>query len=426
MSEKNLKTPPIITQKKEVIKASDVSFTKTPKILEKCYSVPDYLIPSKSKVFHRVVEEKSNVTVTIDNKEMISFGYCDYLSLSNEEEIKTTLIEHLKHNDLGISSSRAIAGNTKIHIELENKIAEFIGGESAILYMLGYMANIGTLPALVQSKDTIFIDKFSHASLLDGCQIAKAKGVNIVPYKHNDMTALEKKLKQYSTPSHGGLLVTDGVFSMDGDIAKLDKMYHLAKKYDLSIMVDDAHGFGVLGENGSGIAEHFGLQGKIDLIMGTLSKSIPLLGGYIVGKKEVIEYLKCTSRAYLFCLAVPPFIAKGISKALDIMIKNKSLREQLWINTKYVKSELSKLGFELSNTETPIISLLIRDYEKTFKLVKELENRGICVDPIVYPGVKKRESRIRLVINAKHTKEQINQLLSGLAIAARELDIISK
>lgn len=409
----------------ERLNADKLTFKKVeriPRIFNKCLEMEEYLKAGGENVFHREIGSKEGTKISLNGKLLTSFGYCDYLGLSKNKKIKKIITDHLNSNDLGISSSRAIAGTSKAHIELEKEIAEFIGGEDCIVFMLGYMANLGAIPALVTSKEVLIVDSKSHASILDGCYISKANGGKIVPYRHKNMNDLEKKLKKYKNESK--LIVTDGVFSMDGDIAPLDKIHELANQYDAGVLVDDAHGLGMLGDSGAGTVEHFKLQGQIDLIMGTLSKSVPLLGGFIVGKKEVIQYLKSTCRSYLFCLGLPPYVAEAAKESIKIIKNDLTLKKRLWDNTKLVRQKLINNKFNLSDSETPIISILTKDYAKTFELAKAMETQGYLVDPIIYPGVKKNESRIRLVLTAQHTEDEINDLVNKLSSLSSELGII--
>ena len=410
------------TTDKPTLNARKLSFRQVPTIFHKCFELPEYLKPYDKNVFHREVSKKIGTTVNIKNKKLLSFWYCDYLGLSENKKIKSIIKKHIDKYSTGISSSRIIAGTTSSHRKLEKKLAEFIGGEDCIVYILGYMANIGTIQTIVKSNETVIVDAQSHASIIDGCNLAKINGAKIIPYKHNNMSDLNIKLNKYAT--NGTLIVTDGVFSMDGDIAKLNEIHRLAKKYNAGVMVDDAHGLGMLGQFGSGTVEHFNLQNKIDLTMGTLSKSVPLLGGYIVGKKEIIEYLKGTSRSYLFCLSLPPYIVEAAIESIEIIKNGIQLRKQLWENTKYLKSNLLNLKFELTNSETPIISILTRDYNKTFKLAKILENMGFFIDAIIYPAVKKNSSRLRIILTANHSKNDIDQLLFALQKTAKSLNLI--
>jgi glycine C-acetyltransferase len=341
----------------------------------------------------------------MEGKNVTSFSYCNYLGLSQNEEVKKAMVDSILKDGAGISSSPVTGGSMYMHRELEKKMAEFVGSEDCILYPLGSLANAGVIPAIVDVNDIIVIDENSHASIIDGCLLSKAK---IITYKHNDMEDLQKKLKN---TVGNKIIVTDGVFSMDGDIAKLDKIYELGKKYESAIFVDDAHGIGVLGEHGGGIIEHFGLQGKIDFFMGTFAKAFGIQGGFVAGKKEIIKYLRYTSRTFVFNVSLQPYMVQGILTALEIVKNGKHLRDKLWSNVEFFKTKLREAKFDILNSETPIVPIMIRDNEKTKELCKYLRENNIIVDAIFYPVVKKVNSMLRVTITAEHNIEDIENIL---------------
>ncbi|MFC1566241.1 aminotransferase class I/II-fold pyridoxal phosphate-dependent enzyme [bacterium] len=377
-------------------------------IFKKCIATSkvDYLL-KKVKGFFRETSTAAASKIVTHGREMIGFSSCSYLGLNNDTRVKNLMIKSIKQYGTTTCSSPLASGTMDIHNKLTKKIAEFHKTEDSILYYMGYLANQGCLGSIVSSHDYILTDEKSHASIIEGCSLANG---TFLTYKHNNMDDLKKQLKKL--PDTGKLIVTDGVFSMDGNVAKLDDIYDLAQQYDAGIMVDDAHGIGVLGNNGGGTAEHFGLEGKIDIIMGTFSKSMALIGGYITGKKSLIDYLKWTSRAFIFNLSLPPYIIEPVSKIIDIIQKEPKLRECLWNNIHYMKTGLRDLGFDIGSPDAAIIPIWIKNNEKTYKLVEELEKQGIFADTAIYPIVKKKETMIRLVITAEHSIDDLKKTIS--------------
>lgn len=345
-----------------------------------------------------------DISAKINNNNYISFNYCNYLGLNNHPKIKEAMIRSIEHYGTTTSSSRVTSGTMAMHVELEKRLAKFIGGDDCILYDLGFLANLGVISSLVSHHDAIIIDEKSHASIIDGCRLSDGK---LHVYKHNDMNSLKKKL---SCESGNKIIITDGIFSMDGDMAKLDEIYDLAQKYNSAIMVDDAHALGVIGKNGRGTVEHYGMEGKIDIIMGTLSKTIPMLGGYIIANQKIIDYLKYTSRSYIFTLSLPPYAIAGIMASLDVMQNEPELRQVLWEKVQYIKDKFNKNNIDIGNSNSPIIPIKIGDDDLTLRLGAQLKESGIIVDVVVYPAVKKAESMLRIILNTSHTYEQIDKL----------------
>jgi 8-amino-7-oxononanoate synthase len=388
-------------------------------ILSKCVNDPRVAyLQDHVEPFFRTIEDKQGQIVTVDGKELITFGTCDYLGLSTHERIKQAMSKSLLENDITTSSSRALCGSLESHKKLESMLCNYVGGEKCLSYILGFMANLGTISALTSSSDIILVDAKSHASIIDGCRLSGAK---MVPYKHNDMFDLEKKILRYK---ENKIIVTDGVFSMDGDLAKLDEIYYLGQKYDAALYVDDAHGLGMFGKTGSGTPEHFGLQGKIDVVMGTLSKSVPCLGGYVLAQKEVAKYLECTSRTYIFTLGLPGYITDACIEALTIMQEEPNHLKRLWDNIIFFKNALQAKGFNLGATESAIIPIHINDETKTYKMALMLQDRGVFADAVFYPAVKKNESRIRMTVTAGHTQRQLEKSVEIITGVGRDLGII--
>lgn len=389
----------------------------TKPLLKKCVRSSRINLFRKQKVFFREFSSVAQPRVMMGDKEVICFSYCNYLGLNNDEEIKKIMKDAIDIYGTTTTSSPTLGGTMNVHKKLEQKLTEIFHTEDAITYPMGYLANQGCISALIDSNDWIIVDEKSHASIIDGCLLSKGK---LLVYRHNDMDDLKKQLMK---GCGGKLIITDGVFSMDGDIAHLDVIYDLAEQYGACIMVDDAHGIGVLGRNGGGTIEHFGLEGKIDIVMGTLSKAIPLMGGFIAGKKTTIEYLRWHSRTFIFTMSLPPYFAITAMKILDMMKNDTSLRERLWANIRRMKEGLQALGYDIGTPQAAIIPISIRDYNKACMLSKELEQAGIMIDSVLYPAVKKSESRLRLVMTACHNEEIIDTTLNVFARLREQIGI---
>jgi len=378
----------------------------------------------------KIVSSAPSPEITIGEKSYISFCSNNYLGLSIHPEVKQASIEAIQKYGTGAGGARLVSGTYEVHIELEKVIAKFKCAEDAMVFSAGYLVNIGTISALMdlpatdffslfKQKGIILSDELNHASIVDGCRLSHAKKVI---YKHRDMGDLKSKLKKYKRKRK--LIVTDGVFSMDGDIAPLPDIVMLAKKYNAMIMVDDAHSTGVLGKNGRGTAEHFGLEGKVDIYMGTLSKALGGAGGFVAGNKELIKYLRIRARSYVFSTAMPPGVAGGLLTAFKQIENNPVLREKLWRNADYLRTSLKKEGFSTLESETQIIPMLIGDEENAMKTAKLLFEKGIFVAPIGWPAVPKKKARIRFTVMALHTREQIDFLIKECVDVGRTLRII--
>ncbi len=371
-------------------------------------------------IFFREVSSAAQPRIIRQGRELIMFGCNSYFGLAHHPRVKIAFIEAVEKYGVSTSSSRILGGSTDLHKLLEQRLAEFEGAESAIIYNAGYLANIGCISSLVEKDDFVLIDEKSHASIIDACLLSKG---NIVTFKHNDMGDLEVKLKKYGWKCNK-LIITDGVFSMDGDIAKLDEIYNLGQRYNAAIMVDDAHATGVLGKNGGGTPEYFNLKGKVDIVMGTLSKALAGVGGFIVGKRKVIDYIGCFSRTSVFSLSLPTPIVASVLEALDIIRNDEQLRANLWRNIKYMRQNLQKLGYNTGKSEAGIIPVIIRDDEKVCQMTKLLENLGVFVNGIVYPAVKKREALLRIVPMATHSLEDLKEAILAFKKAGEKLNII--
>jgi len=360
--------------------------------------------------------------VRIGGREYILMCSNNYLGLANHPKIREAAIRAIEEYGVGAGAVRPISGTTDLHIEAEEKIAKFKRREAAILFQSGYVANVGSISALVGDEDAILSEELNHGSIIDGIRLTKAKRLI---YKHIDMADLEAKLKE-AKDVRRRFIITDGVFSMDGDIAPLDVIADLADKYDAIVYVDDAHGEGVLGDHGRGIVDHFKLHDRIDIEMGTLSKAFGVIGGYIASSKEVVEYLKQRARPHLLSSALNPPDVAAIIAAIDLLSSTDEPLKKLWSNAKFFQKSLIDRGFDIGKTKTPITPVMIRDEKKTQELVRILfDEYYIFVQAVVYPWVPKGTARIRFQPNATHNIEDLKYVIDSLTEASKKLGILS-
>jgi len=370
--------------------------------------------------FFRVIESDQDTEVTINGKKVLMFGSNSYLGLTNHPEIKKATIEAVNKYGSGCAGSRFLNGTLDIHIQLEEELAEFVGKEAALVFSTGFQVNIGVIPALLSRNDYLILDELDHACILEASRLSFAKTLK---YKHNNMESLEKVL-QGCDPDRIKLIASDGIFSMDGDIVNLPGIVALAKKYNATIMMDDAHSLGVIGKNGSGTASHFGLTNETDLIMGTFSKSLASIGGFIAANKTVIEFLKHHARSLMFSASISPAATASALSALRITKREPERIAKLWDNTHYALDKLHSLGFDTGVSCTPIIPIYIRDDIKTFQLSKLLLNEGIFVNPVTSPAVTKEDTLIRFSLMATHTTDQIDRAIDKIYTLSKQLNII--
>ena len=384
-----------------------------------------YDVPQKAKAagvypYFRPISSDQDTVVQIDGKPVLMFGSNSYLGLTNHPKIKEGSIKAVEKYGTGCAGSRFLNGTLDIHIELEEKLAKLVGKEEALVYATGFTVNSGVVPCLGGREDYLLLDRLNHASIIEGSRLSMAKQFK---YRHNDMEQLEKFLQQCE-PDKIKLIVADGVFSMEGDLAKLPEMVDLAKKYNASIMIDEAHSLGVFGETGAGVCEHFGVQNDVELVMGTFSKSLATIGGFIASNKDVINYLKHNSRTLIFSASITPAAAGAVLAALEVMEEEKWRQKALWDNTHRMLQAFKDKGFETGNTTTPIIPLYVRDNEKTFRLTRMLMDDGVFVNPVVSPAVPSQDTLIRISLMATHTFDQIDEAVEKIAKNARMLGII--
>ncbi len=368
----------------------------------------------------RTLQSPSAPHAKVDGKNVIVLCSNNYLGLANHPKLKQAAIAATRKFGAGSGSVRVIAGTMDLHVKLEKELAAYRGTESSITFQSGYATNLGTITCLVDEPDLIISDELNHGSIIDGCRLTKAERR---VYKHKDMGDLEKQL-QGTERFRRILVITDGVFSMDGDIAPLKDVVNLAQEHNAVTYVDDAHGDGVLGENGRGITNHFHLEGKVDIDMGTFSKAFGCVGGYVVGSKDLCVYLQNKVRSYLLSGSHPPAIAGACIAALQLVQKQPSLVKKLWDNTRYFKKGLKDIGFDTGNSETPITPVIVGDATKARELADNLFKLGIFVLPIVYPMVARDKARVRTIVTSAHTRKDLYTSLRAFEKVGKQLALI--
>ncbi|GGA21907.1 2-amino-3-ketobutyrate CoA ligase [Psychrobacillus lasiicapitis] len=368
------------------------------------------------------VEGANGAKILVRGSELINLSSNNYLGLATNPELKQIAKDAIDKYGVGAGAVRTINGTLDLHVKLEQKLAEFKGTEATISYQSGFNCNMAAISAVMDKNDAILSDQLNHASIIDGCRLSKAK---IIPFNHSDMEDLRAKAKQATESGQYNkvMVITDGVFSMDGDIAKLPEIVEIAKEFDLITYVDDAHGSGVTGK-GKGTVKHFGLEKEIDFQIGTLSKAIGVVGGYVAGKKNLIDWLKVRSRPFLFSTALPPGDVAAITAAVQMIIDSTELHDKLWENGDYLKAGLSKLGFDIGESETPITPCIIGDEKLTQEFSKRLFEEGVYAKSIVFPTVPKGTGRVRNMPTAAHTKEMLDEALAIYERVGKELGVI--
>ncbi len=369
----------------------------------------------------RTISSPQDAWTVVDGKRVLNMCSNNYLGFANHPELKEAAKQAIDRYGVGPAAVRTIAGTMDLHIELEQKLAQFKGAEDVISFQSGFNANLATIPALVGRGDVIFSDELNHASIIDGCRLSRA---TIVRYNHNDPEDLARKIAEEGPKYRRKLIVTDGVFSMDGDIAPLPEIAEIAEKHEAILMVDDAHGEGVLGRGGRGIVDHYGLHGRVDIEVGTLSKAFGVVGGYVAGRKEIVEYLRQKARPFLFSSAVtPPDVAATI-KAVDILMASEDLVNKLWENTRYFKEQMKALGFDIGQSVTPITPVMLGEATLAQEFSRRLFEEGVFAQAIGYPTVPRGKARIRVMLSAVHTKEDLDYALDKFAKVGRELGVL--
>ena len=385
------------------------------------FTVPDDLKKAGIYPYFRSIQENHDTEVVIDGKTLLMFGSNSYMGLTNHPKVKEAAKNALDKYGSSCSGSRFLNGTSTLHIELEEKLADFVGKEEALIFTTGFQTNLGTVSALTGRNGVLLLDELDHASIIEGSRLSFSK---VLKFGHNDMKDLELLLSTIPDDKVK-MIVIDGIFSMEGDICNLPEITRLANKYKALVMVDDAHALGVIGKLGRGTADHFGLTNDVDLIMGTFSKSLASVGGFIASTKEVINYLKHHSRPMIFSASIPPSAAAAAIAALEIMKLEPERLEKLWKNTHYISKALLDLGFDINTTETPIIPIYIRDNYLTFQFTQLLYEEGIFVNPVVSPAVKSNSSLIRMSIMATHTQSQLDEAIHKIEKVAKQFNFFN-
>jgi len=392
-------------------------------IFDKCYEFNkkiDYLKSLNQFFYLREIDPAATPIVTMRGKKIIMLGSNNYLGLTSHPKVVETTIKAIREYGTGACSSRVLTGTTSLHTKLEKKLAEFKGTEDAVVFSTGFMTMMGTIAAITEEGDVILSDELNHASIVEGCHLSKSQ---VKIYRHNNMASLEEELAKCNL-SVNKLIVTDGVFSMRGTVANLPEIKRLADKYEAKVMVDDAHGTGVLGAKGHGTLEYFDMEGEIDLVCATFSKSLGTIGGFTGAKSEVVTFLKLNSRPFIFTASPPPSVTATVLACLEVIEEEPELLQKLHENTDFMKNGLKEMGFMLEETVTPIIPILINDDEKTFKMTGKLEDEGVFVNPVVPPAVPKGDSLIRLSIMASLSAEELETALDKFRLVGKSLGII--
>ncbi|MBY8909412.1 glycine C-acetyltransferase [Salinicoccus roseus] len=370
-----------------------------------------------------VVEGANGPEITIEGKKLINLSSNNYLGLATDETLKKVAKEAIDSHGVGAGAVRTINGTLDLHVELEETLAKFKGTEAAVAFQSGFNCNMAAIQAVMGKEDAILSDELNHASIIDGCRLSRAK---IIRVNHSDMEDLRSKAKEAveSGQYRKVMYITDGVFSMDGDVALLPEIVEIAKEFDLITYVDDAHGSGVMGK-GAGTVKHFGLEKDIDIQMGTLSKAIGVVGGYVAGSQDLIDYLKVAARPFLFSTSLTPGDTRAITEAVRMLMASTELHDRVWENGDYLKEGLKKLGFDIGNSETPITPCIIGDEKTTQEFSKRLMEEGVYAKSIVFPTVPKGAGRVRNMPTAAHTKEMLDEALAVYEKIGTELNVIS-
>ncbi|MCG8541395.1 MAG: glycine C-acetyltransferase [Clostridia bacterium] len=367
------------------------------------------------------LEGANEAEIILNGKKVINLSSNNYLGFANHPRLKEAAIKAVEKYGIGSGAVRTIVGNMDIHEELEDVLAQFKREEAVMVFQSGFNCNAGTIQAITEKGDLIVSDELNHASIIDGARLSRA---DKTIYKHNDMDSLEKVLKENREKYKNILIITDGVFSMDGDVADLPSIVNLAEKYEAMTYVDDAHGSGVLGENGRGTVDHFGLHGRVDFSIGTLSKAIGAIGGYVAGSKTMQDWLSHRGRPILFSTSLPPAAVGAIIEAVKMLMESSEYTDRLWSNSRFFKEKLGKLGFDTGKSETPITPVIIGDEAKTMEFSKKLFENGVFVSGIVFPTVPKGTGRVRCMVTAGHTEEQLERAVGVFEKVGREMNIL--
>jgi 8-amino-7-oxononanoate synthase len=371
-------------------------------------------------LYFRTIDSGQDPVVVMNGQRVIMLGSNNYLGLTNHPEIKEAAVKALREYGSGTAGSRFLNGTLDIHVKLEEKLAEFMGREAALCFSTGFSVNLGVISSLIGRRDVVILDNLDHACILDGARLSYGRTLK---YAHNDMDALDERLRSVAD-DNGAMIVVDGVFSMEGDVANLPRIVELKKRFGARLMVDDAHGIGVMGDSGRGTAEHFGLDHETDLVMGTFSKSLAGVGGFVTGSADVIDWIKHKARPLMFSAAPPPASVASVAKALQVMVREPERRARLWEITHYMKREFINLGFNTGESASPVIPLVVGEDLTSFVMTKRLQEEGVFVNPVVSPAVPPGRAMIRTSYMATHTDDQLDRALEVIAKVGRELGVI--
>jgi len=371
-------------------------------------------------LYFRTIASAQDPVVSMDGHRVIMLGSNNYLGLTNHPEIKEAAEQALRKYGTGTAGSRFLNGTLDIHVELEDKLAAFMERDAALCFSTGFQVNLGVISSLIGRRDVVILDNLDHACILDGARLSYGR---VLKYAHNEMDGLEERLRSVSD-DNAAMIVVDGVFSMEGDVADLPKIVELKKRFGARLMVDDAHGIGVMGDNGRGTAEHFGLDDEVDLVMGTFSKALAGVGGFVVGDHDVIDWIKHKARTLMFSASPPPASVASVTKALEVMIREPERRHDLWKITDYMKREFITLGFDTGESASPVIPLVVGEDITSFQMTKRLQEEGVFVNPVVSPAVPEGRAMIRTSFMATHTRDHLDQALEAIAKVSREMGVI--
>ena len=371
--------------------------------------------------YFRMIASGQDPVVSMNGHRVIMLGSNNYLGLTNHPEIKAAAARALDQYGTGTAGSRFLNGTLEIHVELEEKLAKFMKREAALTFSTGFQVNLGVISTIIGRNDVVILDSLDHACILDGARLSYGR---ILKYAHNNMEVLEERLRSVGG-DRASMIVVDGVFSMEGDIANVPQIVDLKRKFGARLMIDDAHGIGVMGEHGRGTAEHFGLEADADLVMGTFSKSLATVGGFVVGDSDIIDYVKHTARSLMFSAAPPPASVASVIKALEIIEREPERRARLWENTDYMKHEFTAMGFDTGESASPIIPLVVGDDMAAFRMTMRLQEEGVFVNPVVSPAVPEGRAMIRTSYMATHTREHLDRSLEAIRKVGREMEVIS-
>jgi 8-amino-7-oxononanoate synthase len=391
-------------------------------VFDKCeaYNFARELRANNIYSYFRTISSPQEPVVTIEGDKVIMLGSNNYLGLTNHPDVKKAANQALARYGTGCAGSRLLNGTLDIQVELERRLARFMNADAILTFSTGYQVNLGVISCLLGRHDVAFLDSLDHASILDGVRLSFGKSLK---YQHNDMEDLAGKLKR-SPEEKGKLVIVDGVFSMEGDLANLPEIVKLKKQYGARLFVDEAHGLGVLGKNGRGAVEHFGVEDEVDLVMGTFSKSLAAVGGFIAGDATVVDFIRHHARSQIFSAAPPPASAAAVIAALDIVANEPDRRKQLWENTRFMKRQLQDFGFDTGDSDSPVIPIIVGDDVTTFTMAKRLQEEGVFANPVVTPAVPPGQAMIRTSYMATHRREHLDRALAALKKVGRDLDIV--